>query len=111
MANVYLITTSDSALPVAVFSSAKRAFEWAEEWAFDARPNVTARQKAIEASEDMEDGAIADFKLYGADLTAWDMGKVKAAFRGKPGTSIAMTDNTGAVAFQLSYMQTLRDIP
>ena len=106
-----MITTSASALrnqpAVAVFSSAKRAFEWAEEWAFDAESHVTARQAAIEASEDMEDGAIADFKLYGSDSTAWDMGKVKAAFRGKPGTSIAMSDNTGTVTFQLSYMQTL----
>ena len=107
MANVYMITTSASALPVAVFSSAKRAYEWAEEWAFDAESHVTARQTAIEASEDMEDGAIADFKLYGADSTAWDMGKGKAAFRGKPGSSISMTDNTGAVTFCLSYMQTL----
>ena len=107
MANVYMVLTSASPAPIAVFSSAKRAFEWAEEWAFDAESHVTARQEAIEASEDMEDGAIADFKLYGSDMTAWDMGKVKAAFRGKPGTSIAMSDNTGAVRFQLTYMQTL----
>ena len=106
-----MITTSASVLrnqpAVAVFSSAKRAFEWAEEWAFDAESHVTARQAAIAASEDMDDGAIADFKLYGSDSTAWDLGKVKAAFRGKPGTSIAMSDNTGTVTFQLSYMQTL----
>ena len=107
MANVYLITTSRSPAPIAVFSSAKRAFEWAEEWAFDAESHVTARQEAIEASEDMEDGAIADFKLYGSDSIAWDVSKVKAAFRGKPGVSIAMSDNTGAVRFRLSYMQTL----
>ena len=107
MANVYLITTSTSPAPIAVFSSAKRAYEWAEEWAFDAESHVTARQAAIEASEDMEDGAIADFKLYGSDSTAWDVSKVKAAFRGKPGTSIVMSDNTGAVTFGLTYMQTL----
>ena len=107
MANVYLITTSTSPAPIAVFSSAKRAFEWAEEWAFDAESHVTARQAAIEASEDMEDGAIADFNLYGSDSTAWDVSKVKAAFRGKPGISIAMSDNTGSVRFRLSYMQTL----
>ena len=110
MANVYMITTSDSALPVAVFSSAKRAFEWAEEWAFDAESHVTARQEALNiavAGGVMEGDDIADFKLYGDDMTAWDMGKVKAAFRGKPGTSVAMSDNTGAVTFCLSYMQTL----
>ena len=110
MANVYLITTSTSPAPIAVFSSAKRAFEWAEEWAFDAESHVTARQAAIEASEasdDMDDDAISDFKLYGSDSTAWDVSKVKAAFRGKPGVSIAMSDNTGAVRFRLSYMQTL----
>jgi hypothetical protein len=107
LANVYAITTSASPIPVAVFSSAKRAFEWASDWAFDAESFVAMRQEAIEASEDMEDGAIADFKLYGSDLTAWDMGKVKAAFRGKPGTSIVMADNTGAVTFGLTYMQTL----
>ena len=107
MANVYAITTSASPIPVAVFSSAKRAFEWASDWAFDAESFVTMRQEAIAASEDMEDNAIADFKLHGADGTAWDDGKVKAAFRGKPGTSILMADNTGAVTFCLSYMQTL----
>ena len=107
MANVYFITTSNSPIPVASFSSVKRAFEWASEWAFDAESFVSARQKAVETREDLEDSAIADFKLYGADSTAWDMGKVKAAFRGKPGTSISMTDNTGAVTFCLSYMQTL----
>jgi len=107
MANVYFITTSNSPIPVASFSSAKRAFEWAEEWAFDAESHVTARQKAVETREDMEDSAIADFKLYGNDLTAWDTGKVKAAFRGKPGFTIRLTDSTDAVSFLLTYMQTL----
>ena len=102
-----MITTSASPIPVAVFSSAKRAFEWASDWAFDAESFVTLRQEAIAASEDMEDNAIADFKLHGADGTAWDDGKVKAAFRGKPDTTIDMSDNTGSVRFQLSYMQTL----
>ena len=102
-----MILTPASARPVAVFSSAQKAFEWAEEWAFDAESHVTARQAAIEASEDMDDDAIADFKLYGRDSTAWDKSKVKAAFRGKPDTTIDMSDNTGTVRFQLCYMQTL----
>ena len=107
MANVYMITRDGSPLPIACFSSAKRAFEWASEWAFDSETNVSARQEAIEASEDMDDSAIADFKLYAPDMTAWDDSKVKAAFRGKPGTSIVMSDNTGSVSFGLTYMQTL----
>ena len=111
MANVYFLSVpSDSegsfVLPVACFSSAKRAAEWATEWAFDNPENVDARQDAIGASDDLEDDAIADFTLFAENGESMDVGKIKAYFRGKPGATLILHDNTEAVTFALTYMQT-----
>jgi hypothetical protein len=94
-------------LPIASFSSVKRAFEWASEWAFDHENNVWSRQDAIGKDDNLSDEDLAVFKLYGPDSTEYDMGKIKSAFRGKPGSSIELTDNTGSVKFAITYMQTL----
>jgi len=112
MANVYMLSVpSDSegsfVLPIACFSSAKRAAEWAMDWAFDDDSNVSARQDAIGASEDLDDDAIADFTLFSESGESMDVAKIKAYFRGKPDSTLILRDNTEAVTFALTYKQTL----